>query len=129
MNSEQNKTFNIQAAAENLRKRFEKRNQERLRLHEKASQDCAAIIEMIIGKYNPRRIYQWGSLLNPVQFNENSDIDIAVEGVIPVEDFFGLLGDAMRMTGFSLDIIQIEKIEPEFAEKIRRHGKVVYERP
>ena len=129
MTSGPNKAFNIQAAAANLRRRFEKRRRERLALHEKALCDCAAIISMIIAEYKPKRIYQWGSLLRPENFGENSDIDIAVEGITDAETFFKLLGDAMRMTGFSLDILQIEKIEPEFAEKIRRHGKVVYEHP
>jgi hypothetical protein len=35
----------------------------------------------------------------------------------------------MKLTRFSLDIVQIEKIEPEFADSIRQSGKVVYERP
>jgi predicted nucleotidyltransferase len=83
---------------------------------------------MIASEYRPRRIYQWGSLLHPERFNENSDIDLAVEGIIDAETFFKLLGDAMKLTSFPLDIIQIEKIEAEFAETIRLSGKIVYER-
>jgi hypothetical protein len=38
-----------------------------------------------------------------------------------------LLGDAMALTRFRVDIVQLERIEPEFAELIRLKGKVVYE--
>jgi len=34
----------------------------------------------------------------------------------------------MKLTHFPLDIVQIEKIEPEFAQSIRQNGRVVYER-
>ena len=82
---------------------------------------------MIIGRYSPNRIVQWGSLLNPDQFDESSDIDIAVEGVTDADRYFALLGDAMALTRFRVDIVQLERIEPEFAELIRLKGKVVYE--
>jgi hypothetical protein len=39
-----------------------------------------------------------------------------------------MLGDAMKLTRLSLDIVQIEKIEIEFADAIRQSGKIVYER-
>ena len=99
-----------------------------LRLN-KAKADFASIVSMIIEKYNPRRIWQWGSLLDPDSFTEYSDIDIGIEGVCEAPLFFTLLGDAMARTEFSLDIVQMEKIEPEFSELIRRKGIIIYERP
>jgi hypothetical protein len=33
----------------------------------------------------------------------------------------------MEMTKFPLDIVQLEKIEPEFAELILLKGKIIYE--
>lgn len=82
---------------------------------------------MIIGKYRPRRIVQWGSLLHSEHFDEHSDIDIATEGILDAETWFALLGDAMELTRFPLDIVQLEKIEPEFAAQILRKGNVVHE--
>ena len=52
----------------------------------------------------------------------------AVERIPGAESFFNLLGDAMKLTRLSLDIVQIEKIEIEFADSIRESGMVVYER-
>jgi len=60
-------------------------------------------------------------------FDENSDIDIAIEGIIDAEKYFALLGDAMSLTRFPLDIVQLERIEPEFAEIILSKGKLIYE--
>lgn len=40
---------------------------------------------------------------------------------------YRLLGDAMALTRFRVDIVQLERIEPEFAELIRLKGKVLYE--
>jgi predicted nucleotidyltransferase len=117
----------IRAARRNLERRWDKERAEAEKKFEQAACEAAAIIEMIRGKYRPRRIYQWGSLLEKKKFGEHSDIDIAVEGITDAERFFALLGDAEAMTGFSLDIVQMEKIEPEFAEIIRMKAKVVYD--
>jgi len=121
-------TFDYAAAVANLKRRFEKRRNERLALHEKASRDCAAIVKMIIADYKPTRIYQWGSLLRPEQFDENSDIDIAVEGVSEPGAWFAMLGKAMDMTSFPLDIVDIDKIEPAHVDSIRNRGAIVYEK-
>ncbi len=47
---------------------------------DRAQRDFDRIIQRIINKYDPLRIYQWGSLLHPEDFSEISDIDIAVVG-------------------------------------------------
>ena len=87
-----------------------------------------AIVDMIAQSYHPTRVYQWGSVLRPERFRDYSDIDIAVEGVLDAETFFHMLGAAQAMTKFDLDLVQIEKIVPEYAEDIRTHGKIAYER-
>ena len=62
----------------------ERELQRQEKLHDKflrAQDDCKKIIDLIIKNYHPKRIYQWGSLLNEKFFREYSDIDIALEGV------------------------------------------------
>ena len=108
----------------------EKENQRQKRLDEKflqAQQDFEQIKNLIIEKYHPKRIFQWGSLLHREQFSEVSDIDIAVEGITSAEEIFKLYGEIMNMTRFSIDLIQMEKIEPEFVELIKSKGKLVYD--
>lgn len=119
--------IDIDKARQNLHLRAEKEKQRNLELHRRAKDDAGRIINMIIERFQPVRIYQWGSVLNPEKFNRMSDIDIAVEGVTAAEDIFALWGEAEKLTRFSLDIVQLEKIEPEFAALIKEKGTLVYE--
>lgn len=93
-----------------------------------ACSDFDRIVSHIIARYRPLRIYQWGSLLHPEQFSEISDIDIALEGLSGPEEYFAILGDAMNMSSFPLDIIDLGKVDPETAEFIKQRGKLIYER-
>jgi len=112
-----------------LHKKWQQEQAINLRLWEKANHDVEIIVAMLIQKYNPRRIYQWGSVLYPAEFGELSDIDLAVEGIGEAKRFFALYGEAMALTDFSLDLVEMEKIEPEFAELIKLKGRVIHERP
>ena len=96
---------------------------------QRATVDAERIIHMIIDRYAPRSIYQWGSLLEYRRFNELSDIDIAVTGLSQASTVFHLMGDAEDMTDFPLDIVELERIAPLHRESIIRKGKLVYERP
>ncbi|MGO8692326.1 MAG: hypothetical protein ACLQMF_01525 [Rectinemataceae bacterium] len=96
---------------------------------EEARADFEAIAARIAEIYRPARIYQWGSLLDRRRFSEISDIDIALEGVPDAETYFAILGEAMKMTAFPLDIVEIEKVGAENARHIRESGRLVYERP
>lgn len=110
------------------------KNRERRREHmlderfERAREDCAKIVSYIIAEHSPKRIWQWGSLLNRKFFTEKSDIDIAVEGLPTPSEIFDILAHAEEITDFPLDIIELEKIEPEFSELIQRKGRCIYER-
>ena len=88
--------------------------------------DSAAIIEMIKAEYNPRAVYQWGSVLNREQFSSISDIDIAVEGLQSAEAFFELIGKAERLTRLPLDIVEIEHVEPAYVRLIKEYGRCVW---
>ena len=48
---------------------------------EQATRDASAIVAAIAEQVNPRRIYQWGSLLDRSRFSEISDLDFAIEGI------------------------------------------------
>ena len=81
-----------------------------------------------MGRLNPRRIYQWGSLLNRDRFSEISDLDIAVEGLNGPAEFFRILGIAMNGTTLPVDIVELEKVPADVAERIRKQGALVHER-
>ena len=105
-----------------------RRNQSLMDRLQKAQSDFQRIVDHIVHSFNPLRIYQWGSLIETEHFSEISDIDIALEGIRDPEEYFNILGDAMKMTDFRLDIVEMEKIGKENAEHIRKKGKLIYER-
>ena len=111
-----------------VERREQSRQKERERLHAQACSDARRIVEMIILRYRPKRIVQWGSLLDGKRFRDYSDVDIAVEGVLDAERFFRLLHEAEAMTRFPLDIVQLEHVEPEYRQLILDKGQVLYER-
>ena len=120
--------MDIQKIRENLELKFRVRQAANHDRWSRAKADFEAILEMVKADYHPARIYCWGSLLDQAGFNEHSDIDIALEGVADPGAYFELLGKATSLTGFPVDIVQMEKIDPVFAAQIRRKGKLMYER-
>jgi predicted nucleotidyltransferase len=115
-------TFDVESARAWLAARDRRRAERRRRLWAQAKQDADAIVAMIIEHHSPVRIYQWGSVIEPAHFAEYSDIDIAVEGLRGAEEYFALIGQAEKLTRFPLDIVEMEHIEPEYAEIIRTYG-------
>lgn len=97
------------------------------RKFKQATEDCGRIVEKIKKSYAPRRIWQWGSLLDRRRFSEISDIDLALEGVSGPGEFFEILGEAMKMTDFPVDLVELEKVGDENAQYIRETGRLIYE--
>ena len=93
-----------------------------------ATRDARAIVSEIAAQVNPRRIYQWGSLLDRKRFSEIFDVDIAVEGLNGAAEFFQVLGIAMNGTALPVDVVELEKIPADVAERIRERGALVHER-
>lgn len=88
--------------------------------------DFDRIAAMIASEFAPRRIWQWGSLLRRRRFSKRSDIDIAVEGLGSAERFFRLHARAEALTTLPLHIIELERIQPEYAHLIRTAGRLVH---
>lgn len=117
--------FNYSSAYQYLQDKQSKIKSKRFSLWKKANSDSLAIIEIIIEKYHPEKIIQWGSILNPKHFSEVSDIDLAIAGVDSIT-FMNLLADAENLTDFSLDLVRWEEVCPPFQKVILMKGKVIY---
>lgn len=118
----------MQLMRKNYRQRQERRRRELEQRLETARKDFDRIVDHIARTYRPKRIWQWGSLIDGHHFSERSDIDIALEGIDDPKTFFAILGDAMDMSGLPVDVVQIETIHPAYADSIRSRGRIVYER-
>ncbi len=105
------------------------RRRERLRvLAADAQSDCDRIVRMLVADFDPRRIYQWGSLLTPDRFREWSDIDLALEGLTDPLAGLRALDAACGMTRFPVDLVEMERMHPLHAETIRQTGRLIYEK-
>lgn len=111
-----------------LRDKTERRKKALDGRYERANREFAQIVARIVAEVNPLRIYQWGSLMDRRRFTEISDIDLAVEGLSGPEEFFKVVGIAMEMASFPVDVVEMERIPRDTAERIRTRGRVVYER-
>ena len=112
-----------------------------INLWEKANAEFSLVIAMLKRDYKLKRIWSWGSLLKSENFREYSDIDIAIEGLDADSDlnsnqpkevaqiFFELYGKASDLCTFPLDLVELDKMNPNFAAIIRMKGKIIYERP
>ena len=98
-------------------------------LERRAREDTRCLVQMIIQEFQPKRIYQWGSLTRHGAFRDFSDIDLAVEGVTEPELFFKMLGRCMELSDFPVDLVQMECLDPLQADEIRAHGCLLWERP
>ena len=120
--------INIEKVRENLQKQNILKEKELDLRFNYAWKSFRKIVTLIIKKYHPKRIYQWGSLLKREHFSFISDIDIAVEGITCADTFFKMYGEAESLTTLPLDFIQIEKIDILHAKTIKENGRVVYEK-
>lgn len=122
-------SFDVRAARRHLQERSRRRSIALHELHHRAQADAAAIVEMLIKRYQPTRIYQWGSVLGAERFREWSDIDIAMEGLEDPLDGLRAADEASELASFPVDVVELDRIDPRIAETIRREGRLVYERP
>ncbi|MCP4751776.1 MAG: nucleotidyltransferase domain-containing protein [Proteobacteria bacterium] len=120
--------FDVAASLRFLQEKRKKRTLENRDRLTRAREDFDKIVAMLIELYHPERIFQWGSLLNEKNFSGISDIDVAIEGDYTAEEFFRMYGQAMDLTRFPLDLVEMNRIDPLHAESIRKKGRKVYER-
>jgi predicted nucleotidyltransferase len=74
-----------------------------------------------------RRVYLFGSVLSPGQFRPDSDIDVGVEGELSAADFFGLWRAIEEdAPGWEIDLVELDRARPQFAERVRSAGELIY---
>ena len=119
-------SVNIAEVRDFLLQKDRRVKEQRIALFKQASDDFTRMINHISRHYGHVTVYQWGSLLHPEDFDELSDIDIALAGVGSAEVFFKIYGELMKMTDFPLDIVELEKTDPTYSSLIKKKGRLVY---
>lgn len=110
------------------RQRQRERSQEADRQH-LVQRVREAVGSMMCGFPQVRRVYLFGSSIRRGALRRDSDLDIAVEGILHAEAYFAFwrkLEEAMP--GQTVDLVELDR-DLRFAERVRQTGEVIYERP
>lgn len=77
---------------------------------------------------NPQRIILFGSRAEG-RHRPGSDFDLAVEAPRPADRAYRILESVNDAVGlYSVDIVYLPNVEPDFRNLILKTGKVIYER-
>ncbi len=83
------------------------------------------LANLLATEYEVKKVILFGSALAPGAFRENSDIDLAVEG-LSKERFFEAYGTLSWSSPYDVDLKPIENLTPLIQARVRE-GSVLYE--
>lgn len=85
------------------------------------------IVDVVVSRVHPTRIILFGSRASG-RAKTYADFDLAVEGAVMDARVERLLKEALDETAgiFTVDLVNLDKMEPEFREIVVRTGRVVY---
>jgi predicted nucleotidyltransferase len=87
------------------------------------------LIDLIAREARPRRIILFGSRARG-NHRPISDVDLAVEGRACTDETWTRLLVSLAEgahTLFKVDLVELEKLGPDYQKEIRKDGKVLYE--
>jgi predicted nucleotidyltransferase len=106
--------------------RFAKDEIKKENLRKDALKIAERLKEILIKEFHVKKIVLFGSILKKRCFEDDSDIDIAVEG-LSKKDYFSALARLMMESPFEIDLKPIEDVSDLFKQRIAK-GKVLYEK-
>lgn len=92
------------------------------RLRQKALKRLEFAVKSLYDR-GAKKVYVFGSVLRPMEFNEYSDVDIAVKG-IPEDKWHSVIGkleDIFREMPFDIVFLE-DDLRPEVRERIKKEG-------
>jgi predicted nucleotidyltransferase len=93
-------------------------------LVKQARQDLQKITEMLVREFNAKKIILFGSLIQG-NFNQDSDIDLAVAGISP-SDYFHILAAINSVSDRWIDLKPLEALDPHFLKRVLQTGECLY---
>lgn len=97
---------------------------ENQQLAQQARQKLEAVVELLVNEFKAEKIILFGSLVKG-DFDRESDIDLAVEG-IPTADYFEVLARINSLSDHWIDLKPLEALEPHFLERVLQTGECLY---
>ncbi|NWF75125.1 MAG: nucleotidyltransferase domain-containing protein [Nitrospirae bacterium] len=96
------------------------------KLRKDALKTAERLKDILIKNFSVKKIVIFGSVLQKGDFDENSDIDLAVEG-LPKNAFFTALARLIMESPFEVDLKPIEDTSDLLRKRISQ-GKILYEK-
>lgn len=122
--------MDITACRASLQARQRRRDQEREAMRLQVVQVVREAARSVFPAFpQVRRAYLFGSMARRGPTRRDSDIDIAIEGQLSAETYFALWRELERaIPGRTVEVVELGP-DLHFAERARRTGELVYERP
>jgi predicted nucleotidyltransferase len=105
------------------RKKIQEKNQTKAR---QVRNNLEPIIKLLVDEFGATKIILFGSLLTN-KFHQESDIDLAVEG-IQSRDYFRALAKVNDLGECPIDLKPMEDLDPYFLGKVLQKGQCIYEK-
>ena len=120
-------SFDLQKCRENFLKRQAARYAAREALRQRAKGAALEAILRIISRYpQVKQVYLFGSVVQPGQFHEESDIDIAVAGTDAAAYFDLWRALEEGCPGWMIDLREINA-PSHFSDVVRQTGELIYD--
>jgi len=121
--------IDLQQCRDNFRQRAVTQQAERETLRQQAREHAIAAIAQVIPHYpHITHVYLFGSVTQPGQFRDRSDIDIAVVGTDAAAYFAFWRDLEAACPTWVIDLREIDQ-PSHFADTVRQTGELVYESP
>jgi len=115
----------IERVRQFLINREEKQRQTKEMARQQVLAKLKEALEAVAPLFPVERVFLYGSTLTG-RWRPDSDLDLAVEGDLSPEEFFGLWAELDKQLEQEIDLREMAKLP--FQEKVQRKGVVLYER-
>jgi predicted nucleotidyltransferase len=107
----------------------DRQNHQRRKNRQLATQaraECKKMIDVLVDEFGATKIILFGSLIQK-RFHQDSDIDLAVEGIAS-DSFYLALAAVNRLSQRWVDLKPLEALDPYFYQRVIDTGEVLYAR-
>jgi predicted nucleotidyltransferase len=106
------------------RERAERETAHRRELASRARAEARHVAQMLVREFGASRVYLFGSLAQEDRFHEQSDVDLAVEGIAQ-ERFFKAWTATGAHASAPIELVDIDEVGEPMRRLIREHGELL----
>ena len=95
-------------------------------LASKARAEAMRVAQVLVRDFGARRVYLYGSLAQEDGFHQQSDVDLAVEGIAP-QRFFKVWASAGVHSSVPIDLVDLDEVGDKMRRLILEYGELLCE--